>query len=172
MDKKSLLAVLIITIIILLLPTYYSLVYNEKDRMPETIPTTQAEQESLKTTPVDTEKSIISEKEAIKKEVKDTVVERPEFADVEQDTGEKKISIETPLISAVISNRGGGKILAWQLKKYKRGENGLVRIVDDQLNNGPAITFINVDGIYTDLNDFLFIRTDGKGNDITLEEND
>jgi len=172
MDKKSLLAVLIITIVILLLPTYYGLIYDEKDRTPETNQSTNTEQEPLKITPVDTEKSVIPEAKTVKKEKQDTVAERPEITDVEQAAEEKNISIETPLISAVISNRGGGKIISWQLKKYKQGENGLVRIVDDRMNNGPAITFISVDGVYTNLNDFLFFRTDGKGNDITLVENE
>lgn len=172
MDKKSILAVVVITIIILLLPTYYSLIYDEKDRLPEDNQVAQTEQEPLKITPVDTEKNKPSVEKTVKKEIPDTVAERPAIRDVEQESEEKNIRIETPLISAIISNRGGGRILSWQLKKYKRGENGLVRIVDDQMNNGPTITFINVDGIYTDLNDFLFFRTDGKGNNITLEEND
>jgi len=171
MDKRSLLAVLVITVIILLLPTYYELIYDK----PEQVYQRQTESEeplAEKPVPVsEPQKTAVSENE-LTSVIKDSIADKKSSIDVQQSDSEEHISIETPYVSAILTNRGGGQILSWQLKRYMRGEDGFVRIVDQEMNNGTVISFITVDGIFTRLNDYVFIRNDQNRNKINLEENE
>ena len=163
MDKKSLLAVLVITIIILLLPTYYELIY---DTPPEVY-----QQPVISEKPaVEPEDSVVTEPaetipvQAVVATEPDTVI-----SDMAEETvPEESIGFSSPLVTARFSNRGGGKIIFWILKSYQRGENDLVHIVDQQLNNGPEINFITVNGVFTDLNNYVFERIDQNGNDLNI----
>ncbi len=166
MDKRSLLAVLIITVVILLLPTYYRLINDQPEQaIQNTLP---VQEKSTEEKPdIETPKmEVTSEELAPVAPLKEQILVDEQLRD------EQNITIETPYISTVISNRGGGKILSWQLKSYKRQENGFVRIIDDQMNNGPAISFITVDGIFTNLNDYVFERKDKNGDNLNLKDED
>jgi len=168
MDKKSFLAIGIITVIILLLPSYYQWINDQPEQSykPDTTFSEEKNQaDIIEPAPLDSVISSDRKPEAV------TAADEQKLI-VQQKISEENIFVETPYISAIISNRGGGKIVSWHLKKYKKGENGFVQIVNEQMQNGPTIRFITVDGIYLDLNDYIFELKDVKKQTINLQEND
>ena len=168
MDKKSFLAIGIITVIILLLPSYYELINDQSEHTYK--PDTTFSEKTIELDKVNhTQQDGVSISD--KKQEAVTASDEQKII-VQQNISEENIFVETPYVSTIISNRGGGKIVSWQLKKYKKGENGFVQIVNEQMENGPTIRFITVDGIYLDLNDYIFERKDLNRQTITLQEND
>ncbi len=171
MDKKSVLAIVIITVIILLLPSYYQLINDQNDQSMQSYQSEKNVSEEINET--DKIDNIPQESESEFELVREAVTSADNHKPfVHENINEENITVETPYISTVISNRGGGKILSWQLKKYKRGENGFVQIVNNQMENGPTVRFITVDGFYLDLNDYIFERTDQNEKKIIMQEND
>ena len=114
MDKKSILAIVFITIIILLLPSYYKLINNEPVEDPpylsetERDPVNQEKSQQLQSTKIaESEKpEVIAEKEETL--VNDQIDHKVDSINQAQD--EYFVQIETPLISTKISNKGGGNI--------------------------------------------------------------
>ena len=144
MDKKSVLAIIIITIVILLLPTYYKLINGEQKQthVPQKVPVetesvpAQQRPENLKTTDALPAKSVADE--SIKETMlMDTLTRSVAISD---------ITIETPLIHAKMNNMGGGKFSSWDLKNYSTWHEDLVKIIDKQINNGLEFSFITTGG--------------------------
>ena len=154
MDKKSVLAIIIITIVILLLPTYYKLINGEQKQthVPQKVPVetesvpAQQRPENLKTTDALPAKSVADE--SIKETMlMDTLTRSVAISD---------ITIETPLIHAKMNNMGGGKFSSWDLKNYSTWHEDLVKIIDKQINNGLDFSFITTSGEKIDASRFAF----------------
>ncbi len=154
MDKKSILAIAIITIIILFLPSYYKLINGDQEQ-PIVSPQTPAAQEptteQIQPEPaeVKTVKTIPPQENANNSKVSilDTIT---------QSVSISKIDIETPLVKAKINNMGGGNFFSWKLKNYSTWQNDLVQIINEQINNGFDFSFITSDGEKINLNRLAF----------------
>jgi len=99
----------------------------------------------------------------------------PAPSSIRSDSNQRVISIESPLLLAQISNRDGGRVTGWTLKKYDYYRGGQVDLVFEEVfstieKNGLEVEFMDRDGKPVRLTDFdLF--SDFTGNSITLDEN-
>jgi len=170
MDKKSLLAVLLITVVIILLPTYYKMISDPDDRpvytyepqISDTIETDITEEEKMSETPIkepeaDVQKSTekTSTNDIFKNQTKNILINY----------------IETPLISVELTSLGGGNISAWQLKQYQTWTEEKVKIIDPDIKNGLFLNFITLNGEKIDLNQFNFEPIQKYPKTIKIEEN-
>jgi YidC/Oxa1 family membrane protein insertase len=143
MDKKSLLAIVMITVVILILPYYYNLIYDEpviedtvKERVVED-PTAPKQDVAITPEQIKTPEVLSAEEETI---------EVPEGAITE--AAEIFYSdIKTPLITAKISSQGGGTLEHWYLNEYDTWEGHSAIIIDHAiLQNGIGLTFTTITG--------------------------
>ncbi|TFH01361.1 MAG: membrane protein insertase YidC [Calditrichales bacterium] len=161
MDKKSLMAIGLVTIVILLLPSYYSLIYDEP--APQTISGSQDPSANhLKETYVAPEPKEAETEKALPKETK-----KAELSDIRSIQSSIKgtdqlitIEIETPLVTTKISNQGGGNFESWYLKKYDTWHSTPAQIIEPSLKNGVETTFVTAKGEKINLNDFRFRMVD------------
>ena len=152
MDKKSIFAIVLITVVILLLPEYYKLI-NDEPQTGYVAPVPSGE--------VVEKNTIVPEKEVqVSSEIKTPVQEKkvsPVLAKaVDQAKSIINISVTTPLINSKISNLGGGNIYEWDLQQYKTWLGNKVKIIDENLKNGFKINFITMNGVSVDLNNYAF----------------
>jgi len=158
MDKKSLFAIVLITVVILTLPYYYDLIYDEPVVVETEKPPAQervvekpvVEEPEIKKAPeqVKTPEVIGKGDEETTEELNETVIEASEIY---------YSQITTPLISAKISSQGGGTFDHWYLNEYDTWEGTPAKIVDYSiLQNGFNITFTTVNGERVNLNDYKF----------------
>ena len=158
MDKKSLMAIALITVVILVLPYYYNLIYDEPVYQ-------ETEEPIIKKKSI--EEPIVTEKEVT---VKPGQTKTPEIIRVEKEetpeipkgntTEATEIyytEIKTPLLTAKISSKGGGTFEKWYLNEYDTWEGTSARIIDyDLLANGVDLTFTAVSGERISLNNYQF----------------
>lgn len=176
MDKRSVLAIVLITVIIILLPKYYDLISDgENIEKKSKIDTTQIAdtKESFKENVKEEEqkpvKTAIIQKN-IQEEKIETKSESFTYSITESEI-EKAIKISTPLINAEITSLGGGNIISWNLNNYETWENNLVSIVDPTLENGLKFSFQSEEGefIYVDKYNFF---TEQELENVELSETD
>ena len=158
MDKKSLLAIALITVVILILPYYYNLIYDEpvyqeiekplaKEKTIEE-PVTEKEKVAIEPKSIEKPEDIDVEKEEISEITRRTIREAKEIYYTE---------INTPLISGKISSRGGGTFEQWYLNEYDTWEGNLAKIIDHAiLQNGIDFTFTTITGERINLRDYQF----------------
>ena len=174
MDKKSVLALILIAVIILLLPYYQKILTGDQEIISE--PMTKVVDEKVK------KDSIITSPPAIKKDEKKVSIEEtiskntPENSlDVEklvvQDSTEREIVIENSLMKAVLSNKGGGSLKSFVLKKYKYHDSLLVNLIDKKLNNDLSLKFRDLSGDFVNTADFLFTSNQNTAQK-TINENE
>lgn len=172
MDKKSLLAIALITVIILLLPSYYELTYDQPtvtEPSSQPVPERQVETQS----PVKTEEI----QQPATGEISEVSVEQSMDSQVISpsiiQTTEMIVSeIETPLVSAKISNQGGGTFEFWYLKEYDTWIGEQAKIIDPSFQNGIEQTFITSNGERINLRDYRFEIEGITPGRIELGEND
>jgi YidC/Oxa1 family membrane protein insertase len=157
MDKKSVIGIVLISIIILLWPAYNELVGIKPAEKQDTTAVTESVPDNQGMVN-ETSQQVEPEKEVVT-----PVVEEETLPAIQQIEDEYFTEIETPLVSAKISNKGGGNIYSWQLKKYKNWDESNVHIADESFANGPDMFFTTLDGERFDLSDFNF-TTDRKEN--------
>ncbi|MCH7762216.1 MAG: membrane protein insertase YidC [Candidatus Marinimicrobia bacterium] len=129
MDKKTLLAFLIIAIIILLYPAYNNLLYP---------PAEHALTDSLITR---TPAPFVSESPF----VKTPVIAAPTQQD-SYEFAEEKYVVETDLYIAEISSRNGGSFISFLLKKYAGSNSEYVQLIDDNNKENLLVSYRSVDG--------------------------
>lgn len=158
MDKKSLLAIALITVVIILLPYYYNLVYDEPVYTEKKEPQVKEEvKEEPKVTKVDTVTTPeqVQKKEVVKKEKKEESEVRK--GTVSEASEIYYSDIKTPLISATISSKGGGTFEQWHLNEYNTWEGKSAKIIDYSiLQNGVDIIFTTITGERINLNNYQF----------------
>jgi YidC/Oxa1 family membrane protein insertase len=163
MDKKSLLAIALITVVILLLPSYYDLVYDKQELPPEPPP------EMLENSSQDIGRSAkddLDQTKSMEKTAKSNILQEPTIKGKTIEESEHELYnedieqvftwIETPLVSLKLSNQGGGNIDYWYLREYNTWMNSPAKIIDETLKNGIFFTFLTADGDKIDLNKYRF----------------
>ena len=158
MDKKSLLAIALITIVILVLPYYYNLIYDEPVYQEKDEPQVK---ERIIEEPKITEKNVDVIPQQVKTiEIANMEEDNKTKAPIESVTEASEIyysEINTPLISGKISSKGGGTFEKWYLNRYETWEGNHAKIIDHaNLQNGVDITFTTITGERVNLNDYRF----------------
>ena len=153
MDKKSLLAIVLVTVVILILPYYYNLIYDEpiiedtvKERVVEES-TTPRQDIAIIPEPAKTPEVLSAEEESTKTP-EGTITEAEEvfYSDINK-----------PLIKAKSSSQGGGTFKHWYLNEYDTWEGHSARIIDHAiLQNGTGLTFTTITGERVNLNNYNF----------------
>ena len=123
MNRKTLIGLILIGAILLLWPTYLDVVFPE-----ESLPVvTEKEPAALPKEPV-----AVS---SVEKE-KPSVVEEKEFL----------FEIKTPLFSTTISNKNGGSISSFVIKKHLKEGEKQIQLVDDYNKENLLVSYINLSG--------------------------
>jgi YidC/Oxa1 family membrane protein insertase len=158
MDKKSLMAIVLITVVILTLPYYYNLIYDEpivnETVQPQTNdkiakePITPTQDYTNRPEPAKKPDIIGTESEEKPEESQKPVIEAAEIFTTE---------IKTTLVQAKISSQGGGNFVQWDLNEYDTWEGHSAKIVDwSGLQNGTGITLTTVTGERVNLSQYNF----------------
>lgn len=144
MDKRTILAFVLIGVILILTQTDF----YKKRVVPEKPVTTESfsfQEDTLKK-PELIENQEKKEIETIKEEQKN-VIERQVsksglYSNVtEQPNEQKEVKITTPLYQAVLSNYGGG-LISWKLQKFSDGDSQLVEILPNVEFGQPSLGFV------------------------------
>ncbi|MFQ6618894.1 MAG: membrane protein insertase YidC, partial [Fidelibacterota bacterium] len=135
MDKKTVLAFIIIAVVLILTPYYLKLISPPQE--PKSIsPTT------------DTLKTFMN---------REAIITPEEFAEKKTIPGEKlpfsaypkedilEYTIDTELYTARISSRGGGSIINWTLKKFKGPYEEPLRFIESDENPNMNVIFITME---------------------------
>ena len=125
MNRKTLIGLILIGAILLLWPTYLSLVFPEENTpvAPEKEPVTLSKEKESpsSSSPEKRAPSVSEEKELLTK-------------------------IQTPLYSAVISNKNGGSIVSFIIKKHLKEGEEQIQLVDDYNKENLLVSYINLSG--------------------------
>ena len=171
MDRKSILALVLIAVVIILLPYYQKLIVGDQPIKQEQFGKT----DSTKFNHPDSSKIEKEEKTEKKEEILETVKEETKEEDflnnVLQDSVNRIIEINTKYYSVVLSNKGGGSFEKYELKNYQKYDSSNVNLIDTNLNNGIDISFQNTAGENIDLSEYLF-KSSKELSRITLNENE
>lgn len=138
MDRKSILAFVIIFLIILAMPSYFKLFNKTPDALPE-----QEIQIEPKKEPVST---LSEDLPTISK------TQHPKFSDASK---AEYITVKTDLYTARVSSIGGGTLTSFVLKQYnmfKEYDTTLVELITDQHIPPLIIKYISIDGDSIKLN--------------------
>jgi YidC/Oxa1 family membrane protein insertase len=174
MDKKSLLAIVLITVVILILPYYYNLIYDEP--LIEEKQEPQAKEQITEKPSLPEQDSVIiadevKEQEIVSKKNEDALKEADEIIFEAKEI--KNTEILTPLVYAKISSQGGGNFEKWDLNKYDTWEGHPAQIIDyKHLQNGIDITFTNMTGERINLSKYNFELEGSVPQKIELGEDD
>lgn len=96
---------------------------------------------------------------------------------IENDSLEKQIYFENELVKATLSNRGGGHLVSWELKKHDYYYGGNVNLIQPKITetpfggNGLALSLVDKDGQNVKLNNLLLQTDLANGQKIILDEN-
>ena len=125
MNRKTLIGLILIGAILLFWPTYLSLVFPEENTpvAPEKEPVTLSKEKESpsSSSPEKRAPSVSEEKELLTK-------------------------IQTPLYSAVISNKNGGSIVSFIIKKHLKEGEEQIQLVDDYNKENLLVSYINLSG--------------------------
>mgnify|MGYP001165051855 FL=1 len=125
MNRKTLIGLILIGAILLFWPTYLSLVFPEENTpvAPEKEPVTLSKEKESpsSSSPEKRAPSVSEEKELLTK-------------------------IQTPLYSAVISNKNGGSIVSFVIKKHLKEGEEQIQLVDDYNKENLLVSYINLSG--------------------------
>ena len=125
MNRKTLIGLILIGAILLFWPTYLSLVFPEENTpvAPEKEPVTLSKEKESpsSSSPEKRAPSVSEEKELLTK-------------------------IQTPLYSAVISNKNGGSIVSFVIKKHLKEGEEQIQLVDDHNKESLLVSYINLSG--------------------------
>ncbi|MBD3223235.1 MAG: membrane protein insertase YidC [Caldithrix sp.] len=181
MDRKTVLALVLMVVIIILTPYYQRLIRGDKEPIPEVVEEkrdsvfTASRDKQVKEKDVETEPDVIT---------KTPVTEDPDFQStstpeeevfdtgyVKGDSVKRTIRIENNKYLMVLSNKGGGGLRKFVLKKYEKYDSSLVNMVDTKLNNDLFLSFQDNQGNYVRTNNHLFIQNTSHHN-VYLEDDD
>jgi len=146
MDKKSILALVIIAVIILLIPYYQKLIMGDQP-----IP------DASRITASDSSQNAIDEKGTSQFDRQITPNEiktKPLLVTQNQNTGlitvkdsvEQLYKISSEKISLVLSNKGGGSLKQFILNKYSLNDSQMVNMVDLEIANDVFLAFQSISG--------------------------
>ncbi len=124
MDKKSILAIVLILIIFILWPVYMKKIGYNTEKTPDQSEKATAEQQAEPETVEQIKQE--SDPFSYKTESEDIQNKKsiPVTPPASSDTKADSVVIENSLFRGVLSTRGGGTIISWKLKDYYSGEKG------------------------------------------------
>lgn len=140
MDKKTLLAFLLIAGILMLIPYYYELVglAPAAEKSEDGLSAPQENKQGSALSGTDTTPSLVSPSEVASSNA-------PHLSSAYAEAA--AFQIETPLYSATISSAGGGTIKSFFLKQYLDSDSQHVQLVQPDINDmNPLIEFTSVTG--------------------------
>ena len=131
MNRKTLIGLILIGAILLLWPTYLDVVFPEES--PPVSP-----EKKLVVSSKEKEVPVVSsskEKEVLSSPVPTQMQEK-----------EILIKIQTPLFSTVVSNKNGGSISSFVIKKHLKEGEEQIQLVDDYNKESLLVSYINLSG--------------------------
>jgi len=131
MNRKTLIGLILIGAILLLWPTYLDVVFPEES--PPVSP-----EKKLVVSSKEKEAPVVSsskEKEVLSSPVPTQMQEK-----------EILIKIQTPLFSTVVSNKNGGSISSFVIKKHLKEGEEQIQLVDDYNKESLLVSYINLSG--------------------------
>ncbi len=171
MDRKSIIALVLIAVVIILMPYYQKMIMGDKYKEQQA----QVEQDTLAKTATLKDKAVIAEKERKPAPVKQTPIQPLEktiaekekeegLVNVVQDSSERIFTIENDRILVKISNKGGGGLREFILKDFTKYDSSRVNMISPEIKNNLFLGFQNNSGDFIDANDYLFFseRKEGK----------
>ena len=153
MDKKTIMAFVVIGLIIILTPYYMDLITPESVKRERL-----AQQERLRA--VQDSLALVQQQEALARETRPA---EPPAADTEEkiekfteltEGKERKIKIDTPLYTAVFSSKGG-TVDSWIFKEYDHRNGEPLNLIKENDGN-LAVSFIDPEGDLIDTKDMVY----------------
>lgn len=149
MDKKSLIAMFFIAIILVLLPTYQEYVLGVKPEQKVFKPDTTVTEQKSKIPSDNTNYSATK--------IPQIVIEKDNQNEkVIGDSLEKIIIIESENYIIELSNKGGGGLKSYILKKYYKYDSSYVNMVSEELENNLTLSFQESGGSFIETKDFIY----------------
>lgn len=173
MDKKTIFAMVLIAIIIILMPYYQKyLIGTKPPPAPEEV--TEEKADSLKQFEefgeIPEETDVVVQEEQITEQEPSEEPEKPGYKSIiEEADQEKTIQIESDKIRISMTNRGGGGLKSFILKNYEKNDSTMVNMIDRQINNDIFMEFQLDNGDYVKTDDLLF-QTSTDQNSVDLRE--
>lgn len=157
MDKKTIFAMVLIALIIILMPQYQKYILGHKPQERRTSVTDTLKKDITKEIPiVDSEKSIDQLATTVE-ELKDKPeIRLDSLGMIEGAESEQVLELESNKIRVLLSNKGGGGLLAFELKKYNRFDSTLVNMIDPLMKNDLYMSFQLDNGDYLETEKYLF----------------
>ena len=126
MDRKTLIGLILIGAILLLWPTYLDIVFPEEN------------------SPVVTEKNPVVLPQKEKGATVSSYIEKEGASAIEEK--EVFIKIQTPLFSTIVSNKNGGSVSSFIIKKHLKEGEKEIQLVDDHNRENLLVSYINLSG--------------------------
>jgi YidC/Oxa1 family membrane protein insertase len=147
MDKKTILAFVIIGIIIILWPVYEEKVLGIKRAANrQTIQQSSAPAPASETTQKEKNASTLNQSGSLFEKSKQKG--KSEKSDI--------LTIETDLFRGLLSSEGGGTVISWKLKKFLNPHGNYVELIPDSAKGNLGIVFSNQAGNQVDLSGNVF----------------
>ena len=124
MNRKTLIGLILVGAILLLWPTYLDIVFPEENP------------------PVSPEKKLV----VSSKEKETPVFSTEKILPPETQKEEGFVKIQTPLFSAIVSNKNGGSISSFSIKKHLKEGEKEIQLVDSQNKENLLVSYINLSG--------------------------
>ncbi|MCK4716576.1 MAG: membrane protein insertase YidC, partial [Candidatus Marinimicrobia bacterium] len=132
MDRKSILAFVIIFLIILAMPSYFKLFNKTPDTLPEQEIQIEPQKEPVSTISTDR-----------------LAIPKTQHKNISEASKAEHITVETDLYTAQLSSIGGGTLTSFVLKQYnifKENDTTLVELITDHHTPPLIIKYISIDG--------------------------
>ena len=129
MNRKTLIGLILIGAILLLWPTYLDVVFPEEN--PPVSP-----EKKLVVSPKEKEVPAVSSSKEVLSSPGPTRMQEKEVL----------VKIQTPLFSTVVSNKNGGSISSFVIKKHLKEGEEQIQLVDDYNKESLLVSYINLSG--------------------------
>ena len=148
MDRRSLLAMFLIALVIILMPYYFQAISPVSGSPFPVSGCTDPDANNYDINATDDDGSCMYV--APKAEATPDLKQRALSITKHE---EKLITVDTPLYTAIISSAGGGSIKSFDLKKYLLADSSQVNLISDINSNNLLISFQNIYGEHVSMQD-------------------